>query len=107
MIHKTELGHLLYKDDIYERYISNVVRQKEDLNWEDWGIRFDGYLKHLDELFSPDLVIIGRGVSKKFSKHAEYCKVEYKVVPASLQNEAAESGPSMYAYGQHLQWRVL
>lgn len=100
MIPNTELGHLLYKEDIYERYISNVVRKKEDLNWDEWGQRFNGYLEHLDELFSPDMVIIGGGISKKFSKFSEHFKVDYKVIPASLQNEAGVIGASMYAYNQ-------
>lgn len=100
MLPNTELGHLLYKDDIYERYISNVARKREDLSWEEWGKRFNGYLEHLDELFSPDLVVIGGGISKKFSKFSEEIKVNYKVIPASLQNEAGVIGASMYAHGR-------
>lgn len=101
MIPNTELGHLLYKKDIYERYVSNVARKKDDLSWTEWGQRFNGYLEHLDRLFSPDMVIIGGGISKKFSKFSDEIKVDYKVIPASLQNEAGVVGASVYAH-----WRT-
>lgn len=100
LIPNTEMGHLLYKDDIYERFVSNVARKNDDLNWNEWGERFNGYLEHLDRLFSPDTVIIGGGISKKFSKFKEEIKVNYQVIPATLKNEAGVVGASMYAYSK-------
>ncbi|MBY5959441.1 ROK family protein [Membranicola marinus] len=100
MIPNTELGHMLYKGDIYERYVSNVARKKADLSWSEWGERFNGYLEHLDRLFSPDTVIIGGGISKKFSKYEDEIKVDYQVIPATLKNEAGVVGASVYAYSR-------
>ncbi|SRR5690606_18947537 len=100
MIPNTEMGHLLYKDDIYERYVSNAARKKDDLSWSEWGKRFNDYLKHLDRLFSPDTVIIGGGISKKFSNFEEELNVDFQVIPASLKNEAGVVGASVYAYAQ-------
>lgn len=100
MIPNTEMGHLLYKGDIYERYVSNVARKKADLSWSEWGKRFDGYLHHLDRLFSPDTVIIGGGISKKFDKFEDEITVDFQVIPASLKNEAGVVGASVYAYSQ-------
>ena len=59
LIPNTEFGHLLYKGDIYEKYVSNATRKAESLTWEEWGRRFNGYLLHLEKLFSPDLFILG------------------------------------------------
>lgn len=98
MIPNSELGHLWYKEDIYERHVSNVARKNEDLTWQEWGQRFNVYLNHLNRLFSPNMVIIGGGISKKFSKFSEEITVPYTVIPASLQNEAGVVGASIYAY---------
>lgn len=100
MIPNTEMGHLLYKDDIYERHVSNVTRENEDLSWVEWGERFNVYLEHLDRLFSPDTVIIGGGISKKFSKFKKEIKVDYQVIPATLKNEAGVVGAAVYAYSK-------
>lgn len=100
MIPNTEMGHLLYKDDIYERHISNIARKNEDLSWSEWGARFNEYLEHLDRLFSPDTVIIGGGISKKFSNFQDEIKVNYQVIPATLKNEAGVVGAAMYAYSR-------
>ena len=100
MIPNSEMGHLLYKDDIYERYVSNVARKKGNLSWKAWGKRFNGYLKHLDRLFSPDTVIVGGGISKKFEKFEQHIKVDFQVLPASLKNEAGVVGASVFAHTQ-------
>lgn len=100
MIPNTEMGHLLYKGDIYERHVSNVARKKDDLSWKEWGKRFNKYLHHLDRLFSPDTVIVGGGISKKFSNFEDEINVGYQVIPASLQNEAGVVGASLFAYSQ-------
>ena len=100
MIPNTEMGHLHYKGDIYERHVSNAARKNDDLSWEEWGKRFNKYLRHLDRLFSPDTVIIGGGISKKFSNYEKEIKVKFQVIPATLQNEAGAVGASVYAYSQ-------
>lgn len=100
MVPNTEFGHLLFQEDIYERHISNVARKREDLSWEEWGQRFNEYLIHLDRLFSPDMVIIGGGISKSFDLFSDQIEVNFSVVPASLENEAGVVGASMYAHGR-------
>ena len=97
LIPNTEFGHLYFKDSIYEHYISNVVRKREKLSWEEWATRFDGYLQHLEKLFSPDLFILGGGASKKFDKYQHMFTVDTQVVPAEYQNDAGVLGAAMYA----------
>ena len=36
--------------------------------WKQWAKRLDEYFEYLDALFSPDLIIVGGGVSKKSEK---------------------------------------
>lgn len=97
LVPNTEFGHLYFKNSIYEHYISNVTRKKEDLSWDEWGKRFNGYLKHLETLFSPDLFVLGGGASKKFNKYEDQFTISTKVVPAEYQNDAGVLGAAMYA----------
>jgi polyphosphate glucokinase len=100
LIPNTEFGHLLYKDDIYEKYVSNAARKAEDLSWSEWGERFNGYLLHLEKLFSPDLFILGGGASKKFDRFSDNLLLNTKVVPAEFQNDAGVLGAAIYASDQ-------
>lgn len=99
LIPNTELGHLYMRKqkEIVERWASNSVRKKEALEWNVWGKRFNQYLEHLAHLFSPDLFILGGGVSKKFEKFAPYLDGNTKVIPAELLNNAGLIGAAVYA----------
>ena len=55
------------------------------------------YLEHLENVFSPDLFIIGGGVSRKLEKFQQYLVVETEVVPAQLRNEAGIVGAALIA----------
>ena len=97
LIPNTEMGHLYFRDSIYERYISSVTRKREGLSWEEWGERFNGYLLHLEKLFSPSVFVLGGGASKKFDRYSEIFTCDAKVVPALYQNDAGVLGAAMYA----------
>jgi len=100
LISNTELGHLYYKGDSYEKYISNVTRKSENLKWSEWGTRFNDYLHHLEIIFSPDLFVLGGGTSKKFAKFEEQITVRTPVIPAKFQNDAGVLGAAIYAAEQ-------
>ena len=58
------------------------------------------YLHVVERLLSPDLIILGGGVSKKADRFLPYVKVATPVVPAVLQNNAGIVGAAMAATGQ-------
>ncbi|WP_026972251.1 polyphosphate--glucose phosphotransferase [Aliagarivorans marinus] len=97
LLPNTELGHLLLGDTVAEHYASARVREQQDLSWKKWGKRFNTYLQRLEFLFSPDLMIIGGGASKKFDKYVEQFEVKSEVVPAQGLNQAGIVGAAMYA----------
>jgi polyphosphate glucokinase len=97
LVPNTEFGHLEHKKSIWEHYASNSARERKDLSWSEWGAELNEYLNHLDLLLSPDLVILGGGVSKKFSKYKDYLNVSYEIVPASMLNNAGIIGAAMNA----------
>ncbi|WP_309097677.1 polyphosphate--glucose phosphotransferase [Streptomyces sp.] len=101
LVPNTELGHLELDGHDAEKRASSKAREDHDLSWEHWAEhRVRKYLAHVEMLFSPELFIIGGGVSRKahkFLPHIEGIKAE--IVPAQLQNNAGIVGAAMRAAG--------
>jgi polyphosphate glucokinase len=93
----TELGHMEMKGMDSEHYAADVVRKREKLDWSEWAQRVDEYLNVLEALFSPDLFILGGGVSKKHPKFLPFLHTQAKVVPAQLLNDAGIVGAAWAA----------
>lgn len=94
-----ELGHMYLPNQAKdaEEYMSNRIREKKDLSWKRWGKRLNEYFQLIETLFSPELIIIGGGVSKKHHKYIDYIDVQAEVVPAKLRNEAGIIGAAVLA----------
>jgi polyphosphate glucokinase len=98
LLANTELGHIYLKENREaELYASDNTRQRLDLSWKDWALRFNEYLHYMEKLFWPDLFIIGGGVSKNENKFLQYLDVKAKVVPAQLKNNAGIIGAAVAA----------
>ncbi|KUL69747.1 MULTISPECIES: polyphosphate--glucose phosphotransferase [unclassified Streptomyces] len=98
LVPNTELGHLELNGHDAEKRASSKAKEDEDLTWEHWAHRVQKYLAHVEMLFSPELFIIGGGVSRKahkFLPHIEGIRAE--IVPAQLQNNAGIVGAAMHA----------
>jgi polyphosphate glucokinase len=94
----SELGHLKIKGKDAERHAGDGVRQDNDLSWKRWGKRLSKVLQAYDFLLSPDVIILGGGVSKKFKKYGKYLKnLNAEVVPAELKNQAGIVGAAIAA----------
>ena len=100
LIPNTEFGHFYLKDQnkVAEAYAADSVRKKKDLSWEDFGKRLNEYLGVLERITSPNLIMLGGGVSKKFENFKKKIKIETEVVPAELKNEAGIIGAAAYGY---------
>jgi polyphosphate glucokinase len=98
LLPNTELGHLYLKNGKKaEHFASGAVRKTQDLSWESWGKRFNTYLTMMEELFWPDLIILGGGASKKFDRFKGQITVEAPVKPAVFLNQAGIVGAALYA----------
>ncbi|MVN86118.1 ROK family protein [Deinococcus sp. HMF7620] len=98
LVPNTELGHLWLRDKHAETWASDRARERDDLNWKQWSKRACSYLQHLELLFSPELFIIGGGISKKADKWTPHLTLDRsRVVPAQLLNEAGIIGAAMQA----------
>jgi polyphosphate glucokinase len=98
LLPNTELGHLELDGYDAEKRASTKAREDEDLSWQHWAHRVQKYLLHVEMLFSPELFIIGGGVSRKPEKFMPLIKhVRAEMVPAELQNNAGIVGAAMAA----------
>jgi len=97
LVPNTELGHLKLGKHDAEKTAAESVREEQNLSWKEWAERLDGYFELLDRLFSPDLVIVGGGVSKKADKFLPKLTVRTEIVAAQLLNEAGIVGAAVAA----------
>ncbi|WP_267243195.1 polyphosphate--glucose phosphotransferase [Streptomyces sp. PR69] len=98
LVPNTELGHLELHGHEAEQRASTKAKEDGDLSWEHWARRVRKYLAHLEMLFSPELFIIGGGVSRKAEKFLPLIKdIRAEIVPAELQNNAGIVGAAMTA----------
>ena len=97
LVPNTEFGHIEMHGKDAELRASERAREVEDLSWGKWAGRVDSYLDKMEQLLSPDLIIIGGGISKKSGKFLPKLTLRAKVVPASLLNDAGIVGAAMAA----------
>jgi polyphosphate glucokinase len=98
LVPNTELGHLELHGHDAETRASSKAKEDNDLSWEHWAHRVQKYLAHVEMLFSPELFIIGGGVSRKAEKFLPHIEgIRAEIVPAQLQNNAGIVGAAMHA----------
>lgn len=99
LIPNTELGHLFLKGhkEVAEYYASSAARKREELEYDEWGKRLNEYLTHVERLISPNRIILGGGISRKFDKFQHELLLKTPVVPADFRNKAGTVGAAMFA----------
>ena len=102
LLPNTEFGQLKWKDSVTEKYAANSVRENNEMKWKDWAPELNEVLQHFEFIFSPDLIILGGGVSKKFDKYKEYLDLKCDIQPATMRNNAGIIGAAM-AYEQYVE----
>jgi polyphosphate glucokinase len=97
LVANTELGHIELGGREAEPWASDRARRKKGLGWKRWAKRVNRYLNYFEMLFSPELFIIGGGVSKKSDKFFPRLETQAPVVVAELRNEAGIVGAALMA----------
>lgn len=90
-----EFGHIPWKGRPIEHYASAAVKKRRNLTWQQWAKRVNVFLAVAERLTSPELIIIGGGVSKKSPKWFKYLKANARIVPARLHNDAGIVGAAL------------
>jgi polyphosphate glucokinase len=97
LVPNSELGHLEIDGKDAEKAAANSVREKQDLSWSTWAKRLTTYYRTLEKLFSPDLFVLGGGVSKHADQFVHRIDIETEIVPAQLKNRAGIVGAALWA----------
>ncbi|MFF4227624.1 polyphosphate--glucose phosphotransferase [Streptomyces sp. NPDC001820] len=98
LVPNTELGHLELHGHEAEKRASTKVKDDHDMSWEQWAHRVQKYLAHVEMLFSPELYIIGGGVSRKADRFVPLIEgIRAEIIPAELRNNAGIVGAAMAA----------
>jgi len=97
LVPNSELGHLEINGQDAEKAAANSAREKQDLSWSTWAERLTTYYRTLEKLFSPDLFVLGGGVSKHADQFVHLIDIDTEVVPAQLKNRAGIVGAALWA----------
>ncbi len=97
LIPNSELGHLEIDGKDAETKASYAAYERDDLDWKQWAKRLQKYYTHLEMLFSPDLFVVGGGVSKDYEDFLPLLDLTTRIVPAALRNNAGILGSAALA----------
>ncbi|MCC2594242.1 ROK family protein [Tessaracoccus sp. OS52] len=97
LIPNAELGHLEIDGYDAEKRAASSVKDKEGLSYEKWAKRLQRYYSHVEMLFSPDLFVVGGGVSRDSDQFLPLLKLRTPIVPAKMRNRAGIIGAALAA----------
>jgi len=97
LVPNTELGHLELRGHDAETHASAAAKDREQLSYAVWAARVQEYMAHVEKLFTPDLFVVGGGVSKNAKKWVPLLHLRAPVKPAELLNNAGIVGAAIAA----------
>ena len=75
-----------------------AAKERENLSFDDWSKRLQKYYSTLERLFSPDLIVVGGGVSKQWEEFLPKLNLNCEIVPALKRNNAGILGAAALAW---------
>lgn len=97
LVPNTELGHVQMYGKSAEKYAASSVKDKKRLSYPEWAERLQEYYSYLEFLMSPDVIIVGGGISRKSEKFLPLITTEAELIPAKLRNTAGIVGAAVVA----------
>ncbi|MFQ4150452.1 ROK family protein [Arthrobacter sp. LAPM80] len=97
LVPNVELGHLEIDGVDAETKASASARARDDISWDEYAVRLQRYFSHVEFLFSPELFIIGGGISKRSEDYLPQLKLRTKIITAELKNNAGIVGGALQA----------
>ncbi|MGZ0710790.1 polyphosphate--glucose phosphotransferase (plasmid) [Coraliomargarita sp. W4R53] len=94
LVPNSELGHVHrpgHTKDA-EAYAAYSAMERDSLSWKQWAKRLQWYYGHIEFLFSPDLFVVGGGVSKHSDEFLPLLDLKTPIVPAVHRNNAGIIG---------------
>jgi polyphosphate glucokinase len=96
LVPNTECGHIEIRGRDAEDRASERAKELHSLSWGKWAEHVNEYLQHIEALLSPDLIIVGGGVSRQSEKWVpRLTGIRARIVPAAMLNDAGIVGAAM------------
>jgi polyphosphate glucokinase len=92
LVPNLQLGHIQFHGEDAESRVSPAARKRRNLGWKKWGAEFNELLAAYEDYLLPDLIILGGGLAKDFSKFSGLLSTKAQLVPAALGNLAGIAG---------------
>jgi len=97
LVPNAELGHLAIDGFAAEIAASAVARERDGITWAEYSVRLQRYFSHLEFIFSPELFVVGGGISACTDLYLPLLNLRSPIVAARLQNEAGIIGAALAA----------
>lgn len=99
LLPNAELGHLEIRGRIGEHRAAAIIKTRRRWGWVRWSRAVNEYLERVERLFSPDLLIIGGGISRDSARFLPLLTVRAEIVAAAMGNDAGVVGAAVAAEG--------
>ncbi|OAI40439.1 polyphosphate glucokinase [bacterium SCGC AG-212-C10] len=100
LVPSSELGHMEIRGKEAESRASASARERRKISWKEWAMDVQEFLRTLDRLFWPELIIIGGGVSANPERFMPHISVRCRLEVATMGNSAGIVGAALYASEQ-------
>jgi len=97
LVPNTELGHMEVDGMHAEKRAAYSAMERESLSWTEWAGRLQRFFGAVEFLFSPDLFVVGGGVSKHHQEFLPMLDLATPIVPAVHRNNAGILGAASLA----------
>lgn len=97
LVPNTELGHLELDGCDAESRAAASVKMRDRLSYAEWAARVSHYLAHVERLFSPDLFVLGGGISADADRWVPLLEIATPIQVARLRNDAGVVGAAVAA----------
>lgn len=85
--------------DSAEKYVSARIKKELYMDWDEYAYRMNKYLDYVCDMFQPDNIIIGGGISEEWNQWGHMVQAPCNIRKAKLGNSAGLIGAALYADG--------
>ena len=97
LVPNLEMGHMEIRGRSAETRSAAAARIRRELSWNAWATDLDEHLWAIFRLVTPELIVIGGGVSEQAGRFIPRLTVPCEVAPALLRNDAGLIGAAWSA----------
>lgn len=95
LVPNLEFGHIEIGGVVAETQAAASVKVEQGLDWDTWSARLETYLRRMDALVWPDLIVLGGEITVESAQFLPRLDVRPRVAIAQLRNAAGAVGAAL------------